>query len=79
MTRGKPEPPPVPVIEELEATIRDLFVLMDTVREGSTEHRIMVRRLVGVRDSSQLARDELIGLGKGWSYQPVTGRSQTTR
>ena len=75
MTRGIPEPPPVPVIEELEAAITDLIVLMDTVRGGSAEYRMMIRQLIGVRDGGQLARDELIGLGKGWSHQLVTGRS----
>ena len=45
MTRGIPEPPPVPVIEELEATIRVLIVLMEAVREGSAEHRMIVRQL----------------------------------
>jgi hypothetical protein len=38
------------VIEELEATTRDLIVLMDTVREGCAEHRIIVRQLIGVGD-----------------------------
>ena len=52
MTRGIPEPPPVPVIEELEATIRDLIVLMDTVRRGSAEYRMMIRLLIGVRDGN---------------------------
>ena len=47
------EPPPVPVIEELEATIRVLIVLMDAVREGSAEHRMIVRQLIGVRDSKR--------------------------
>jgi hypothetical protein len=52
MTRGIPESLPVTVIEELEATIRDLILLMDTVRRGSVEYRMIIRQLIGVRDGN---------------------------
>ena len=52
MTRGIPEPPPDRVIEELEAAIRDLILLMDTVRGGSAEYRMIIRQLTGVRTAA---------------------------
>jgi hypothetical protein len=39
---------------ELENTIRRLIALMDAAREGSAEYRMIVRQLIGVRDSSEL-------------------------
>jgi hypothetical protein len=47
--------PRQPVYElELENTIRRLIALLDAAREGSAEHRMILRQLAGVRDSSQL-------------------------
>jgi hypothetical protein len=40
---------------ELENTIRRLIALLDAAREGSAEHRMILRQLACVRDSSQLA------------------------
>jgi hypothetical protein len=39
---------------ELENTIRRLIALLDAAREGSAEYRMIVRQLIGVRDSSEL-------------------------
>jgi hypothetical protein len=40
---------------ELENTIWRLIALLDAAREGSAEHRMILRQLAGVRNSSQLA------------------------
>jgi hypothetical protein len=53
---GIPEPPPVPVDEELEATIKQLIARKDAAREGSAEYRMIVRQLIGIREFSQLGR-----------------------
>jgi hypothetical protein len=42
--------------EELEATIRTLVYRLDDAREGSAEHRMIIRQLQGIRDFSQLGR-----------------------
>ena len=42
--------------EELEATIRTLVYRLDDAREGSAEHRMIIRQLQGIRDFCQLGR-----------------------
>jgi hypothetical protein len=39
---------------ELEATIKRLVDRLDEVREGSAEHRMIIRQLVGLRDFSEV-------------------------
>jgi hypothetical protein len=52
--KGIPEPPPVERDEELEATIRTLIYRLKQAREGSAEHRMIERQLIGPRDFSEL-------------------------
>ena len=45
--------------EELEATIKTLVTLVDRLddaREGSAEHKMIIRQLVGALEGSQLGR-----------------------
>jgi hypothetical protein len=46
---------PSPGDDELEAIIQRLVYRLDDAREGSAEHKMIIRQLVGVRDSSELA------------------------
>ena len=45
---------PTPEDDELEA-IGSLFHRMNAAREGSAEHRMIVRQLIGLRKSSEIA------------------------
>jgi hypothetical protein len=44
---------------ELETTIERLVERLNATREGSAEHRMVVRQLDGIRDRSQLAEQIL--------------------
>ena len=47
---------PSPEDDELEATIRRLFYRLEDAREGSAEHRMIVRQLIGLREGSEVGR-----------------------
>ncbi len=55
MIKGIPEPPPVETDEALEATIKRLVDRLDEVHEGSAEHRMIIRQLIGLRTSANWA------------------------
>jgi hypothetical protein len=63
MIRAIPEPLPVPVDGELEATIRQLIARKDGAREGSAVHRMVIRQLDGLRGKSLLAEQIMEAYG----------------
>jgi hypothetical protein len=59
---------PSPEHDELEDTIRQLFHRMGNAREGSAEHKMIVRQLIDLREDSEVGRlifeeFNMIGIG----------------
>ena len=47
---------PSPEDDELEATITRLFHRLENAREGSAEHKMITRQLIGLREGSEVGR-----------------------